>query len=346
LAFSSHKVGAIERLPKSLLCVPLILQWLWLGLRHRSLTLPSVVNPAIEAGGLAGESKWACLGMIGAEHADWVARTIAVAPDQDATRLAALAGLAFPLIAKPDIGWCGYGVQLISNLGELVRYAASFPRASFLLQAFVPGPYEAGLFYMRQPGEARGRLIAIAMRHQPRVVGDGRSSITRLITADARLARSLNHFRKSLGEEQLARVPADTESVLLSNVASLRVGGRYENAMRLHTPVLEAQVDAISRSMQGFNFGRFDVRFETETDLRAGKFRIIEVNGAGSEAIEFWDPEFSLIEAFRGVFAKQVMLFGLASEMRTAGGRPIGVPALARAWLMQLRLMRAYPPSN
>uniref|UniRef100_UPI003B5AEA30 hypothetical protein n=1 Tax=Novacetimonas labruscae TaxID=3229898 RepID=UPI003B5AEA30 len=54
---ASNGFGAMERLPKPVLCIPLVLQWLWLGLRYRSLTLPSVVNPAIETGGLAGESK-------------------------------------------------------------------------------------------------------------------------------------------------------------------------------------------------------------------------------------------------------------------------------------------------
>jgi hypothetical protein len=49
--------GALERLPKWLICVPLALQWLWLGLRHRSLTLPTAANPRITAGGLVGEGK-------------------------------------------------------------------------------------------------------------------------------------------------------------------------------------------------------------------------------------------------------------------------------------------------
>jgi hypothetical protein len=64
--------GAIEQLPKWLLCVPLVIQWLWLAIRFRSLTLPSVVNPEIETGGLAGESKLTSLARIEADHAAWV----------------------------------------------------------------------------------------------------------------------------------------------------------------------------------------------------------------------------------------------------------------------------------
>src|SRR5438128_8920264 len=47
----------LEKMPKWLICVPLALQWCWLGLRHGSLTLPSAANPRITAGGLVGEGK-------------------------------------------------------------------------------------------------------------------------------------------------------------------------------------------------------------------------------------------------------------------------------------------------
>jgi hypothetical protein len=320
-----------------------VAQWLWLGLRYRSATLPSVVNSAIETGGLAGESKLACLERIDPDYADSVARTLEVAPGQDPEALRQAAGMAFPLIAKPDIGWCGYGVRRIADTEDLRRYAAALPRqAVFLLQDFVPGSGEAGLFYMRGPAEAHGRLIAITVRHQPQVTGDGHRTIAQAIAADPRLAPMMPYYRESLGTERLARVPGMGETVLLSTVASLRVGGRYEDAMSLLSPALEARVDAIACSMRGFHFGRFT----GNAALRDGIFQNIEVNGAGSEAIQFWDPSVSLFDAYRGVFAKQAMLVRLAAEFRAAGHRPIGLPALARAWWAQLRLMRRYPASN
>lgn len=339
--------GAIERLPKPILCIPLVMQWLWLGLRYRSLTLPSVVNPAIETGGLAGESKHACLARIGPEYAPWVARTILVSPG-DVHRVGAIAGtLGFPLIAKPDIGWCGYGVRRINDAGELAQYIAAFPsRAGFLLQEFVPGPFEAGLFYMRGPTETHGHLIGLAIRHPPQVTGDGVRSIAELMRADPRLFPLMAHYRTALPAGRLDHVPPSGEMVILGTAASLRVGGRYENAMRLNTPTLEGIVDAIARSMNGFYFGRLDVRFSSEDALRQGQFQIIEVNGAGSEAIQFWDPTLSLAGAYRGVFAKQKTLFALAADMRATGRIPIGAAALCRAWWGQLRLMRRYPPSN
>ena len=51
--------SALERMPKWLVCIPLVLQWLWLSPRYLSLslTLPAVANPAVTAGGLVGVGK-------------------------------------------------------------------------------------------------------------------------------------------------------------------------------------------------------------------------------------------------------------------------------------------------
>lgn len=334
-------IGKIERLPKWLLCIPLVAQWFWLGLRYRSLTLPSCVNPAIETGGLAGETKLETLSLIASEHAGWVAPTSPVPPGADSQTVCVAAGLSFPLIAKPNIGWCGYGVRRIDDVAQLAAYAAEFPaNATYLLQAFVPGPLEAGLFYMRRPCETLGHLIAIAVRHQPQVIGNGTHSVAQLAAADARLRRT------KLPPEAAACIPRAGQPVMLSTVASLRVGGRYENAFALHTPGLEARVDAIARSMGGFNFGRLDVRFTSTAALQAGMFQIIEINGAGSEAIQFWDPDIGLFAAYTGVFRKQKMLFALGAAYRLLGHKPVDVVRLSRAWLAQQHLIARYPASN
>jgi hypothetical protein len=136
------------------------------------------------------------------------------------------------------------------------------------------------------------------------------------------------------------------ERVVLTTIASLRAGARYEDATLLITAALSFRLDAIARSMPNFHFGRFDVRFASLAALQAGRFSIIEVNGAGSEAIQFWDAAMTMREAFAGVFAKQQLLFRLGARMRRMGHRPVGTLALARAWLRQQRLISAYPQSN
>ena len=333
----------IEDLPKPLLCVPLVAQWFWLAARYRSLTLPSAVNPWMENGGLAGESKSACLAQIGAAFSANVAAWRFIGAGDDVLACRRESGFTYPLIVKPDVGWCGYGVRRVADDDALLAYAAAFPReAGFIMQRYVAAPNEAGVFYVRAPGAARGTVSAMTFRHAPRVVGDGRRSVAGLIAADARLAR----LGAGLPGTVLARVPAQGETVWLTTIASLRAGARYEDATALVSAVLAARVDDIARSMPDFHFGRFDVRFESVAALQAGSFSIIEVNGAGAEAIQFWDSRFSLWQAFAGVFGKQRDLFALGARMRKAGHRPVGVVALARAWIRQQRLISVYPASN
>ena len=339
--------AAIERLPKWLLCIPLVAQWCWLALHYRSLTLPSTLNPEVETGGLVGESKLAYLCRIEDSFAAHVAKTGAVYPGDNPDLVRAMTGITYPLIAKPDIGWCGYGVRRINTGAELAAYAEVFPQPGpFLIQQLATGVREAGILYVRRPGDVRGRIGAMTIRHLPQVTGDGQRTVGALIAASARAAPRLHLYQKSLGAIELSRIPGLHERVALTTVASARVGGRYEDAMALVTPALEKIVDELSRSMGGFHYGRYDVKFEFLRDLRAGRFTIIEVNGAGSEAIQFWDSRLTLVQAFRGVFAKQREIFALGHLMRARGVKPVGVARLMAAFLRQRRLIKSYPPSN
>ncbi len=344
---TSTRGPRIEQLPKSLLCIPLVLHWFYLGARYRSLTLPSCLNPRIETGGLAGESKSACLAQVGEAFAPWIAPWCRVVSGRDAGAARVAAGLDYPLIAKPDIGWCGYGVRRIDGDDALDAYTAAVPAGgAFILQRLIAAPNEAGLLYVREPGASRGALVAMTLRHAPCVIGDGRRSVAALVRADPRCRRHAAKYAAALGEAAFRRVPAEHEQVLLTTIASLRIGARYEDASSRISPLLAERIDAIARSMPQFHYGRFDVRFDTLAGLLAGAFSIIEINGAGSEAIQFWDPSLTLKAAFRGVFAKQVELFRLGQAMRRAGHRPAGVAALSRAWLRQQSLLRRFPPSN
>lgn len=340
-------VASVEILPKWLLFTPMTIQWFWLGFRYGSVTLPSVVNPAIETGGLVGESKFACLELIAPRFRDRVAATALVAPGADPESARRSAGISYPLVVKPDIGWCGFGVRRIENAMELASYAAAFPAdARFLVQRLVDEPHEAALFYVRHPANPRGRVIALTVRHLPHVIGDGVSDVRTLVGADRRLCRYAPAYAEMLGGAAMARVPPAGEKVTLANIASIRAGGRYEEGDTMITPALEEAVDALARSMQGFHYGRFDVKYASPEALKAGAFTILEVNGAGAEAIQYWDPKYSFFATFRGVFAKQRALFAMADDMRRMGHEPIGWRALARAHLKQQRLIGRYPPSN
>ena len=105
-------------------------------------------------------------------------------------------------------------------------------------------------------------------------------------------------------------------------------------------------MDAIAKDMGVFLAGRFDVRYATLEALQRGEFTIMEVNGAGSEALHSWDPKYTIRDVYRIVFAKQRLLFRISDANRRRGYAPIGWRRLARLHLRQQRAMASYPPSN
>ncbi len=348
--------GALERLPKWLICVPLVLQWLYLALRHGSASLPSSANPCITAGGLVGEGKREYFQGMGALARAATAPWCAITPGpgrlmQNIHATMQNAGLAFPVVAKPDLGMCGFGVRLIANASELALYLAAFPPLQVVvLQAYLADVGEAGIFYARYPDQGQtkiqGHIIGLALRHFPQVTGDGLKTTGELITESARTRRLLDTAHHELSADTSA-IPQAGEVVRLATIGSTRVGGLYTDGGEHITAELTAAIDAIARDMPQFHFGRFDVRFSSLAELREGRgIRIMEINGAGSEAIEAWDPATPLFDALSIIFAKQSLLFKIGSAMRKRGHRPVSLRKLARLHFMQQRLLDQYPPSN
>jgi hypothetical protein len=143
----------------------------------------------------------------------------------------------------------------------------------------------------------------------------------------------------------LERIPEKDELVRLAFIGSIRVGGLYRDARQLVTPALSERFDAIARSMPEFYYGRFDIRFESIERLQSGEaFSVIEINGAGSEAIHAWDPEVPLRTVYRELFKAQDLLFEIAARNRARGFRPMRLKLFFRMAFRQHRLLRRYPP--
>lgn len=344
--------SVLERSPKWLICVPLVVQWLWLSLRYRSATLPSAANPDITSGGLVGEGKLEYFNGMGplarAATAPWCAlQGGGSVPPAELQQAMDAAGLFFPVIAKPDLGLCGYGVRRVDSMEDLQAYLAAFPAGeTVVLQHYLEQDGEAGIFYVRDPDSGLGRIIGLALRYYPRVTGDGVRSIAELMASDARASRMAASPRHD-GVAGAQRIPAAGEVVRLATIGSTRVGGLYRDGGAFATPQLLAAIDAIARDMPRFHFGRFDVRFDNLRSLAEGRgFTIMEVNGAGSEAIQAWDPDIGLFKGLGMVFEKQRILFAIGNAMRGRGVKPMSLMALARLNSRQIRLIDHYPPSN
>lgn len=355
-------VSFAERLPNGLFYTPIGLRWLLLSIRYRSLTLPTVSNPMIETGGYWGESKSNIMGQVGEEQKPWLAEFatlhrngLGVQSDfETALSLMDEKGLVFPVVVKPDVGWQGYGVRLVEDSGHLHQYISAYPAGEkMLLQRPIPHDGEAGIFYVRFPGDKHGHILSVTLRYFPYVYGDGVSTLQELIKNNPRSKLRAGFYLGGKSEhmgfekEYLEMVPSEGELVRLSFIGSIRVGGLYREASHLITPEMTKRFDDIALSMPEFYFGRFDIRFESTELLKAGEgFSIIEINGAGSEAINAWDPEVSIFKLYRELFKTQSILFKVSALNRSRGYQPMGLIEFLKAANRQNKLITSYPPAG
>lgn len=345
-------LSSFEFAPAALFYLPVAAYWAWLAIRHRSLALPTLANPAIAAGGLCGESKADVLDLLGPAGRAWLAPFISIVMQDDdaayAARRAAAAlesaGIAFPVVAKPDVGRRGNGVRPIEDEEQLARYLASFPRGhSVILQRLVPYEAEAGIFYVRHPSESRGRILSLTLKHVPRIVGDGRTTVKDLILRDPRAGRVPHLYFSRLGKH-LARILPAGEVLPLVFTGNHCKGAIFEDGRAHISAALCERFEEISREIPEFHFGRFDVRFRSLDELRRGEaFAIIEVNGAGSEATHIWDRRTRLMTAYRVLFEQIRIAFEIGGYYRRHGLKPMTGVTLLRRFLAERRLMKTYP---
>ena len=226
-------------------------------------------------------------------------------------------------------------------------YLAAYPRATALqLQALVTYEGEAGIFYIRHPGESQGRITSVTLKFAPTVVGDGRLTVRALIAADSRLQAISHVLLPKLGEKA-ERVPELGETVRLVFVGNHCRGSTFKDGLDIVTPALTARIDEIAQDMPDLYFSRIDLRYESLEALRAGKnFKIIEFNGSGSEATHIWDPQMTIRAAYATQFFHYGEFFKIGARIRERGERPTGWFKLLALWQHQKRLMAAYPAND
>lgn len=314
--------------------LPLVPWYLLLSLRYRSFTVWTATNPGVEnGGGVVGESKARALAQLDPRFA---ARTTLVLPGPLAERIAlALEACdSFPVILKPDAGQRGAGVRKALDRADVEKYLAENPGA-VLVQPFHAGPFEAGVFFYRLPGEARGRVFSITDKEFPDVTGDGRSTLAVLVRAHPRYRMQARVFLARHAAVANEVIPAG-ERFPLATAGNHCQGTLFRDGSHLLTPELESAINEALQPFAGFHFGRLDVRYLDPAEFRAGRgFVVIEVNGATSESTNLYEPSWSARRAYAVLFRQWALAFRIGAANRARGHRPLGALAL-------LRLVRAY----
>ena len=360
LARKLSKLTALERLtrwefwPAWIFYLPIAWRYLTLSVQHGSLTLPSAANPGIKTGGLVGESKFTTLRELIENSPEFVPAT-ALIPEavnnSTDSRLAAfddflsVSGTQYPVILKPDLGLRGSGFKVIRSREEARKYLEAVP-LPVIVQRYVPGPCEAGIFYYRFPGEEKGRILAITEKHFPKVIGDGEQTLEQLILGDKR-AKNQSETLLRRFHERRGHVLQQGEELRLVETGNHAQGCLFRDGISLCTEELEGSIDRISKALHGFFIGRYDVRYESAEALGQGRgFQILELNGVAGEPTSAYDASKKITEAFAILFRHWEIAFAIGAENRKLGHRPDSIRTIASEWLSYRRMSRCHPVAD
>src|SRR5215469_3070644 len=337
--------------PAWLFYSPVALCCAFLGIRHRGFSLPTIANLNQKNGGIVGESKIGILQALMQSSPEFTADGYLIQPGTVSERMTKIREvchqneIAFPLVLKPDMAQRGAGFRKIQSFDEAERYV-ELVSAPILLQRYIAGPKEAGIFYYRFPNERKGHIFGITRKRFPVVRGDGVRTLRDLIFADPR-ARLLARTYLERFEAQADRVLETGETVRLVEAGNHCQGSIFEDGSDLHTEELRHRFDEISQRLSGFYIGRYDVRYNDDDELRRGSgFKIIELNGAASEATNIYDASNSLWSAYRTLYQQWELVYGIGAANRDRGNFPASVFMVLRDWMEFSRQAIEYPISD
>lgn len=350
-----RKRSFFEFWPLWAMYLPVALQWLVLSIRYRSLTLPLLANPSLPLSGMVGVPKSTLLAQAGSTLNSAIL-TWTVYQKTEAAPQAQLQmvmnqlqaqGLSLPLVCKPDIGCRGAGVKLVRTEAALANCLERYPvGANIQFQRLSDYEPEAGIFYVRHPDEKRGRIISMAFKYMPYVVGDGHHSLRELIEKDERAGDLMHLYQQRHLDHWDQIIPKDQPYRLIFS-ASHSKGAIFKDASNCITEQLTDSLDALMQDLPNFHYGRLDVKFRDVDSLKAGEtMQIVEINTASSESLHIWDSNTPFKEAVSSLMLQYRILFRLGAAARQRGERPPGIRKLLHHWQLERRLTQYYPETD
>lgn len=304
-----------EYWPFHVVYAPLYPYWFWLCLKARSFFFFSASNPTIENGGFLMESKKKIYDLMPQE---FYPRTLFFPLGSSVDEIIDMLNeqqFTFPLIGKPDIGGRGRGVRKLDNLNDVAQYART-AKLDFLLQEYIDYGLEAGIFYYRIPGEKKGVVSGIVAKELLAITGDGRSTVRELMHHDQRHILQMDVLEKTIGTELNQVLPAGENRILVPYGNHCR-GAKFTDASTLIDDQLNGTIDRICKQVNGFYYGRMDIRFKSWEEMkRGGNFSIIELNGAGSEPTHIYDSNHTIFFAWKEIIRHWNILYKISMKNR------------------------------
>jgi hypothetical protein len=273
-------------------------------IRFRSFKFYTYVNTSIQNGGLYGDSKFKIYSLL-PDGTYPITLLILEGQLYDFQLIINQNNLRFPLIVKPDIGLRGIDVDVVYNIEQIEEYRRK-KKIDFLIQEKVEYPNEIGLFYYRLPRESIGEITGITIKKFLSVKGNGIDTIEALLRQTPRYFFQIRKLKKMI---DLNKVLPDGEELCLVPFGNHNRGTAFFDGKKYINSHVHQTFNELLLNVEGFFYGRLDIRFSSWEELEQGKrFSIIELNGAKSEPTHIYDPKHSFWSGQKEIFRHQKIL--------------------------------------
>ena len=303
--------------------VPLLPYWLFQAIRTRSLTFFTNADPCIDYGGFFGESKMEILRQIPKEY---LPKTIFIEKQSDLKTIVdrlIQEDLVYPIICKPDVGERGTQVEKLYSNYDLVQYLSNV-QADFIIQEFITYDIELGVLYYRYPNASTGKVTSVTRKEFLAVLGDGKSNVGQLMQQSTRARFQVESMRKRLGDMGMNEVIKSGEKRILEPIGNHCRGTKFLDNNFLLNSKLDEIFDKIALTIDGFHYGRFDMKVKSIEDLYSGKnIQIMELNGVSSEPGHIYDPKNTLWSAYRDLARHWKIIADISIQQQRRGIMPV-----------------------
>ncbi len=297
------KLTQWEHWPTPMFYVPVLPYAFFQAAKVGSTTFYLNTNPAIKNSGDGTESKYKTICLVPEKHRP---KSVLISVKEDFNLILdkiSKEGIDFPLIAKPDLGFRGLLVKKINSADELKTYLNKNNSIEILIQEFLDYKEECGLLYYRLPNEEQGKITSITLKKFLSVIGDGKSTLSELIIADKR-AFLYYDLLTNIHKEKMQSVPEKDKKVTLTVIGNHSKGTQFLNGNHLISKELEQAFDKFNKQIDGWYFGRLDIKYNSfEKLLKGEEFKVLEINGILAEPTHIYDASVKGASYFKALKA-------------------------------------------
>ncbi|MEE9350573.1 MAG: hypothetical protein V3U80_11035 [Flavobacteriaceae bacterium] len=312
------------------------------ALKMRSLTFFLQVNPSIKNSGDGTESKYDTMCLIPEEFRPKSVLIKMNTHFKDVEHAIKSVNITYPLIAKPDKGFRGLLVKKIDTPTALKLYLKKNNSVAIILQEYVDYPNECGVFYHRLPNESKGVISSITLKKFLSVVGDGKATLKDLIRADKRAFLYFD-LLQNIHQEKMNSIPVKDKKITLTVIGNHSKGTQFLNGNHLINGELRDTFDALNKKIDGWFYGRLDIKYHTFKELQEGQnFKILEINGILAEPTHIYDAsakEASYFKALLAIKNNWKVLTQIAKQNKENHQKP---DKKALKYIKEMKGLRAY----